>query len=163
LAAACAASIGRAVVLEVPFTGSGVRFIAGVDGLAATVAAGLDAVEAWGLVSWRAVLAASAGRTVSDALAAAEAWEDDSDALPAGFFAAGGLLAVTGAAFARCLVAATGSALPGLAVAAPAPPALVSLVLACLTLALAVVPPVPRPATADVGAAFMLDTSYPSL
>ncbi len=96
----------------------------------------------------------------SAGLLEAEAW-GDSGALCAGFFAGGGLLAATGAAFARCFTAA-GFAPSGLAAPALAPPAFVSLALASLALPLDVVPPVPRLATADVGAAFMLDTSYPS-
>jgi hypothetical protein len=85
-----------------------------------------------------------------------------SGVLAAGFFAGGGLLSATGAAFARCLIA--GFAVSDcVAPARRAPVAFVSLALASFVLPLDVVPPVPRLVTADVVAAFMLDTSYPSL
>jgi len=143
----------------VPFTGSGVRFIAGGGGLAATGAAGLLAVGVAGLaagwVSGRAALAGSAG------FGEAGTARGGSGAFAVGFFVTGGLLAVTVAALARCLAAGfTGSSL-----AAPGrvPAAFVSFALASFALPLDVVPPVPRLVTADVVAAFMLDTSYPSL
>jgi len=107
-----------------------------------------------GWVSGRATLAGSAG--FGEAAA-----RDGSGALEVGFFAAGGLLAVMAAAFARCLTAAF--AFSSLAAPDRAPAAFVSLARASFALPLDVVPPVPRLVTADVVAAFMLDTSYPSL
>jgi hypothetical protein len=141
----------------VPFTGSGVRFIAGVGGLA-TAGADLLAVGIAGLaagwVSGRAALAGSAG--FGEAAA-----RGGSGILAVGFFAAGGLLATTVAAFARCFTG--GFAFSSLAAPGRVPAAFVSLVRVSFALPLDVVPPVPRLVTADVVAAFMLDTSYPSL
>ncbi|MBN9562277.1 MAG: hypothetical protein J0H14_16365 [Alphaproteobacteria bacterium] len=124
--------------------------------MAATGAADLLAVGVAGLaagwVSARAALAGSAGFGEA-------ATRGGSCALAVGFFAAGGLLSVTVAAFARCFTATFSS----LATPGRVPADCVSFALASFALPLDVVPPVPRLVTADVVAAFMLDTSYPSL